>query len=394
MAKKMFDIKPQTLKTPEQAYSELLGDSSENQVVDLKISLIDEITDQPYKIRENVIERIASSMAVDGQLEPVLVIPNPENKGRYLLLAGRHRMRAASLIGNSTVKAVIRQGLSATEQRRILLSTNNDRANDYSPSELAFAYKEQAELMKAEGATKTISAVAEANGTNRKTVDRLIHLTRLDKMLLHRVDEGEITIGAGYELSFLPPEKQKKIGLELFNHSDVHIDNKLARKLRENPDEVKKLLSPETAPEKEEEINNSSTSSSPRKKEKSEKADLNDRIPYEIQMTVAATLFYTYYNNLFRQIICNFISTERFVQLFKNLSSPASMPCTIKYSPYPKYNETWCRFYFCGAKLEAEFKFEKFKVYEFTFKELDCIFREYLCNFVKKEDIIKIIKEN
>lgn len=389
MAKKMFEIKPQTLKTPEQAYSELLGDSSENQVVDLKISLIDEIKEQPFHIRQEVIERIADSMASNGQLEPILVVPNPEAKGRYLLLAGRHRTRAASLIGNKTVKAVIKNNLTSTEQRRILLSTNTDRANDYSPSELAFAYKEQMELMKAEGAKKTVSAIAAANGTNRKTVDRLIHLTNLDKSLLHRVDEGEITIGAGYELSFLPPEKQKKIGLELFNQGKVHIDNKLARQLRENPDEVKTILSPEKSKS---EIENTYKSVS-KKKTKNNNSALNDKVPYEIQMTIASTLFYTYYNSIFREIICNYASTDRVVQMFKNHSTSSSMPCTIKYSPYSKYNDTWARFYYKGAKLEAEVKFERFQVFELSFKELDSIFREYLRKFVKKEDIVKIIKE-
>lgn len=388
MAKKMFEIKPQTLKTPEQAYSELLGDSSENQVVDLQISLIDEIKEQPFHIRQEVIERIADSMASNGQLEPILVVPNPEAKGRYLLLAGRHRTRAASLIGNKTVKAVIKNNLTSTEQRRILLSTNTDRANDYLPSELAFAYKEQMELMKAEGAKKTVSAIAAANGTNRKTVDRLIHLTNLDKSLLHRVDEGEITIGAGYELSFLPPEKQKKIGLELFNQGKVHIDNKLARQLRENPDEVKTILSPEKSKS---EIENTYVS---KKKTKNNNSALNDKVPYEIQMTIASTLFYTYYNSIFREIICNYASTDRVVQMFKNYSTSSSMPCTIKYSPYSKYNDTWVRFYYKGAKLEAEFKFERFRVFELSFKELDSTFREYLRKFVKKEDVIKIFKEN
>lgn len=394
MAKKMFDIKPQTLKTPEQAYSELLGDSSENQVVDLKISLIDEINNQPFRIREYIVEEIAASMALDGQLEPVLVVPNPEAKGRYLLLAGRHRTRAAAFLGKETVKAVIRNNLSASEQRRILLSTNTNRANDYSPSELAFAYKEQMELMKAEGAKKTVSAIAAANGTNRKTVDRLIHLTNLDKSLLHRVDEGEITIGAGYELSFLPPEKQKKIGLELFNHSNVHINNKLARQLREDPDEVKTILSPKTEPKEGKKPDKSSATNTPTKKLKNEKPDLNDRVPYEIQMAVAATLFHTYYNSIFREIICNYASTDRVVQLFKNHSTSSSMSCSINFSPFPQYNNTWCRFYYNGAKLEAEFKLGNFLTYEFTFKDLDCIFREYLRSFVKKDDIIRIFKEN
>ena len=387
----MFNIKPQVLKNPEQTYAELLGDKSENQIVDLRIDLIDEIENQPYKIHQDVVERIAASIAVDGQMEPAIVVANPEQNGRYLLLAGRHRKRAVELNGGKTLKVRISQETSSKIQRRILLSTNNDRANDYSPSELAFAYKEQAELMKEEGAKNAISVVALENKTNRKSVHKLIRLTHLDKSLLHRVDKGEITIGAGYELSYLSPEDQKKIALELFNHKEViHIDNKLARQLRENPDEVKTILSPEKSKS---EIENTYKSVS-KKKTKNNNSALNDKVPYEIQMTIASTLFYTYYNSIFREIICNYASTDRVVQMFKNHSTSSSMSCTIKYSPYSKYNDTWARFYYKGAKLEAEFKFERFRVFELSFKELDSIFREYLRKFVKKEDVIKIFKEN
>ena len=47
-----FKPKKQILKTPEQAYSELLGGSTENQVVEIDISLIDEIDDQPQSIHQ------------------------------------------------------------------------------------------------------------------------------------------------------------------------------------------------------------------------------------------------------------------------------------------------------------------------------------------------------
>ena len=373
MAKKMFEIKPQTLKTPEQAYSELLGDSSENQVVDLKISLIDEIKEQPFHIRQEVIERIADSMASDGQLEPILVVPNPEAKGRYLLLAGRHRTRAASLIGNKTVKAVIKNNLTPTEQRRILLSTNTDRANDYSPSELAFAYKEQMELMKAEGAKKTVSAIAAANGTNRKTVDRLIHLTNLDKSLLHRVDAGEITIGAGYELSFLPPEKQKKIGLELFNQGKVHIDNKLARKLRENPDNVKVLLSPEIET----------------KQDKQSKQPFSHTIPTEQifsqeEIKNLGYLLFAYCKDIFSEIIIGFATPKELNEYIKKVWKHRSVSCgefDIKGTPNG-----------LAIHLRKDLLLPHI-AYRLTNKDIDLICRSYLRKFVKKEDIVKIIKE-
>ena len=101
-----FKPKKQILKTPEQAYSELLGGSTENQVVEIDISLIDEIDDQPQSIHQDKIENIAESMKHIGQIDPVTVVKS-KKEGRYVLLAGRHRKRACLLNGQKSVKAIM-----------------------------------------------------------------------------------------------------------------------------------------------------------------------------------------------------------------------------------------------------------------------------------------------
>lgn len=159
MSNKMFSVKPQVLKTPEQAYSELLGSSSENQIVDIKIDLIDTIDDQPHKIHTDTVQRIAESMRIYGQLEPATVVQ--KKNGRYALLAGRHRRLACIENGTDTLKCIIRKEEDPDKQRLILLATNNDRNTDYSPSELAYSYLEQMELLK-----KLVLYETGGNGTN------------------------------------------------------------------------------------------------------------------------------------------------------------------------------------------------------------------------------------
>lgn len=396
MAKKGFTIKSQALPTAQQAYSVLLGDKSENQIVELPIDLIDEIENQPFKIHQDKIEQIAESMRAVGQLEPVIVVRSTTKEGRYDLIAGRHRKAARTMLGEKTIKAVINSQENPDKQRLILLATNNDRNNDYLPSELAFAYLEQMNIMKKLGYTKTSSAIAEASGTNRKSVHKYIHLTELDKSLLHRVDQGEITVGAGYELSFLPIEKQKKIGLELFNHEGLHIDKKLAQQLRENPDDVKdillapKLVNAETKPS----ALKADTPSSAQKRSEDKKKELDETVPLEIQMTVAATLYHTHYNTLFKSIVCEYWSTEEFIKFFKYKGTGGvHMSSTTNSSPFEEYNNIWCRFTFSAPKVEVEFKFDRFTTYEFSPKDMDYIFRKYLREYVPKEEIIKLIKE-
>ena len=111
-----FKPKKQILKTPEQAYSELLGGSTENQVVEIDISLIDEIDDQPQSIHQDKIDNIAESMKHIGQIDPVTVVKS-KKEGRYVLLAGRHRKRACLLNGQKSVKAIIKIANASSEYK-------------------------------------------------------------------------------------------------------------------------------------------------------------------------------------------------------------------------------------------------------------------------------------
>lgn len=242
-----FKPRKQVLKTPEQAYAELLGNSSENQIVEIDINAIDEIDNQPQKIHEDKIDRIAESMNIVGQLDPIIVIPNQKQENRYILIAGRHRRRACIKLGLNKVKAVIRKETNPDKQRLMLLATNNDRNTDYSPSELAFSYKEQTELLKKLGSKSTASQVAEGNNTNRKTVHKYIQLTKLISPLLSRVDSNSITVGAGYELSFLSTEEQTKVFNFILNHPDKSkIDKGIARAIRLSPDDLQNIFYPIT----------------------------------------------------------------------------------------------------------------------------------------------------
>lgn len=242
-----FKPRKQVLKTPEQAYAELLGNSSENQIVEIDVNAIDEIDNQPQKIHEDKIDRIAESMNIVGQLDPIIVIPNQKQENRYILIAGRHRRRACIKLGLNKVKAVIRKETNPDKQRLMLLATNNDRNTDYSPSELAFSYKEQTELLKKLGSKSTASQVAEGNNTNRKTVHKYIQLTKLISPLLSRVDSNSITVGAGYELSFLSTEEQTKVFNFILNHPDKSkIDKDIARAIRLSPDDLQNIFYPIT----------------------------------------------------------------------------------------------------------------------------------------------------
>ena len=204
MAKK-FEIQKQGFPSVADAYNGLLG-MDNNRVVNLPMSQLDEIDDQPFPINDSKVDQIADSIDAVGVLEPVIVAKNGD---RYSILSGRHRFRACQKLGKTEIPCFIKD-YSADDPtaRFILLATNTDRNNEYAPTVYARAYAEQLELMKQLGKKATVSAIAENNNMSRKQIYRYIRLNELITEFQQWVDKGIVTIEAAVELSFISEEKQ------------------------------------------------------------------------------------------------------------------------------------------------------------------------------------------
>ena len=210
MAKK-FEIPKQNFPdSVTSAYNNLLGIKSDSQVVLLPISQLDEIDDQPFPINESKVEQIADSIENVGVIEPIIVVKNGE---RYTILSGRHRFRACQQIGKTEIPCYIKE-TDETTARYILIATNTDRNNEYSPIVYARAYAEYIDLMKKLGKKAVVNAIAEQNGINRKQIYRYLRLNYLIPELQKWVEDKVLTIEAAVELSFLSGEKQ----LAFYNH--------------------------------------------------------------------------------------------------------------------------------------------------------------------------------
>ena len=207
MAKK-FEIQKQGFPSVADAYNGLLG-MDNNRVVNLPMSQLDEIDDQPFPINDSKVDQIADSIDAVGVLEPVIVAKNGD---RYSILSGRHRFRACQKLGKTEIPCFIKD-YSADDPtaRFILLATNTDRNNEYAPTVYARAYAEQLELMKQLGKKATVSAIAENNNMSRKQIYRYIRLNELIAEFQQWVDKGIVTIEAAVELSFISEEKQHTI---------------------------------------------------------------------------------------------------------------------------------------------------------------------------------------
>ena len=223
-----FNIKAQPIPTVVSAYADILG-TTDNQIVEIKNELIIEDNKQRFQIHDDTIEQLAERIAKDGQLSPCIVVPLSD--GKYELIDGRHRRRAVIKAGLPTTKCIIKTNLTDKEKQTIRLTSNLIRNNDYLPSELAFAYKELAEL-------EDMKTISEETNLSKKKIYRYIRLTNLIEPLLNRVDGGSIPVIAAVELSYLTEQQQKQLFEFLLNHSDCKITTAIARDIKEQPENL------------------------------------------------------------------------------------------------------------------------------------------------------------
>lgn len=228
----LFNITKQTIPTAEEQYGKMFGtndDDTKDKIIEVDITLLDDIKDQPFAFRKEKAEQLVDSVKQVGVLEPILC--RHKKNGRYDIIAGRHRKAAAELAGLKTVPVIVKD-VSVDVAKFILLSTNTDRNNDYSYSELAFAYKEQMELLEKLGSNSVTSQIAEKHNTNRKQIYRYIRLTYLSKQLLKLVDNGQIPFTVAVDLSYFSPENQNEIFRYLLNHNEK-VTIKQGKKLKD-----------------------------------------------------------------------------------------------------------------------------------------------------------------
>ena len=129
---------------------------------------------------------LADSIRKRGVLQPVLVEASGE--GRYFIVAGERRVRAAKLAGLDRVPVIVRS-FSPEERLEIALIENLQR-EDLTPIEEATAYRQ---LMEARGLTQ--EQVASKVGKDRTTVTNSLRLLKLPEKVQAAVERGELSAG-------------------------------------------------------------------------------------------------------------------------------------------------------------------------------------------------------
>lgn len=162
---------------------------------------------------------LIESIQTQGVLSPLIVRPI-ENTEEYEVISGHRRLHAAQKAGITEVPALI-YALDRDSAAVAVVDSNLHREHIL-PSEKAFAYKLKADALKHQGQRTDITSeqiapklstevIGEQEGISKDTVKRYIRLTYLIPEFLEKMDQGEIALSVGVELSFLDESSQREV---------------------------------------------------------------------------------------------------------------------------------------------------------------------------------------
>lgn len=185
---------------------------NKNEVSEIKLSLIEPNKNQPRKnFDSEKIDALAQSIVENGLIQPIIITPQPN--GRYKIVAGERRWRAAKKVGLKTLPAVIRD--YTEEQIAQLALIENLQREDLNPIEEALGYRTLIDDF-----NLTQEAVSQKIGKSRSAVANSLRLLTLDKDIQKLLTENTLTSGhARALLAVEDTEQRKKLADEIIKRN-------------------------------------------------------------------------------------------------------------------------------------------------------------------------------
>ena len=137
---------------------------------------------------EAALNELAESLKTKGVLQAILVRPDPKDRGKFQIIAGERRWRAAKMAGLKSIPALVRE-IDELELLEIGIIENVQRA-DLNPIEEAEAYEA---LMKRFGRTQ--DSLAQSVGKSRVHIANTLRLLQLPESARAYVRDGKLSAG-------------------------------------------------------------------------------------------------------------------------------------------------------------------------------------------------------
>lgn len=177
---------------------------------DIRIDLIDPHPKQPrLDFDPDAIARLAASMEDEsvGLLQPIIIRPTKD--GRYELLGGERRLRAARALGWPTIRASVRITDDATALRVLLLENLEREA--LNPLEEAYSLAELQRPADEGGAGLTVKQIAAQFHRSETWCTRKLSLLRLKEPWRGRLLSGEINESEAELVARANPDVQQAL---------------------------------------------------------------------------------------------------------------------------------------------------------------------------------------
>ena len=184
----------------------------------IAVSKLRPFENNPYQVKDDdEMNTLIESIQTQGVLSPLIVRPI-ENTEEYEAISGHRRLHAAQKAGITEIPALI-YALDRDAAAIAVVDSNLHREHIL-PSEKAFAYKLKMEALSHQGKRTdltsdqvgpklTAAAISETDSASQ--VKRYIRLTYLIPEFLEKMDNSEIALSVGVELSFLDEQCQREV---------------------------------------------------------------------------------------------------------------------------------------------------------------------------------------
>jgi ParB family chromosome partitioning protein len=165
------------------------GQASDGGTREIGLDLIVRNTSQPRRqFNEDELQTLADSIQAHGILQPILLRSLDDGTGKYEIVAGERRWRAAQRAGLHSIPALIRSFDDLTTLE-VSIVENVQRA-DLNPIEEAMAFQQLVDRF-----GRTQQAIADTIGRSRAHVSNTMRLLTLPEAVKDLVKSGELSAG-------------------------------------------------------------------------------------------------------------------------------------------------------------------------------------------------------
>ena len=154
---------------------------------------IDYLSPGPWQVRKNFDQNelysLSESIRNNGIFQPIVVVSNKEENGKYKIVAGERRWRAAQLANVHEVPIILRDDLSSDKIVEISLLENLERT-DLNPIEEAKGYED---LINEYNYTQ--DKVAKMFSKSRPYITNFLRLITLPDEIKSYIVDGKLSVG-------------------------------------------------------------------------------------------------------------------------------------------------------------------------------------------------------